>query len=86
MTNNNNIGQNEKVESMTMATGRMDSTGVRNPSAQPIGQESGVSHPALGQNLGPMQQLLVRFVQLNVISLSRQAYLNCRLLASIYIL
>ena len=83
---NNNIGRNEKVESMTMASGRMDSTGVRNSSAQPIGQESGVSHPALGQNLGPMQQLLVRFVQFNVVSLSRQAHLYCRHLASIYIL
>ena len=83
---NNNIGRNEKVESMTMASGRMDSTGVRNSSAQPIGQEFGVSHPALGQNLGPMQQLLVRFVQFNVVSLSRQAHLYCRHLASIYIL
>ena len=82
----NNIGRNEKVESMTMASGRMDSTGVRNSSAQPIGQEFGVSHPALGQNLVPMQQLLVRFVQFNVVSLSRQAHLYCRHLASIYIL
>ena len=81
---NNNIGQNEKVESMTMASGRLDSTGVRNSSAQPIGQEFGVSHPAMGQNLGPMQQLLVRFAQFNVISLSRQAHLYCRHLASIY--
>ena len=83
---NNNIGRNEKVESTTMASGRMDSTGVRNSSAQPIGQEFGVSHPALGQNLVPMQQLLVRFVQFNVVSLSRQAHLYCRHLASIYIL
>jgi len=59
----NNIGRSEKVESMTMASGRMDSTGVRNSSAQPIGQEFGVSHPALGQNLGPMQQLLGRHMQ-----------------------
>jgi len=59
----NNIGRNEKVESMTMASGRMDSTGVRNSSAQPIGQEFGVSHPALGQSLGPMQQLLGRHMQ-----------------------
>ena len=83
---NNNIGQNEKVESMTMASGRLDSTGVRNSSAQPIGQEFGVSHPALGQNLVPMQQLLVRFVKFNVVSLSRQAHLYCRHLASIYFL
>ena len=62
----NNIGRNEKVESMIMASGRMDSTGVRNSSAEPIGQEFGVSHPALGQSLGSMQQLLVRFVQFNV--------------------
>jgi len=59
----NNIGRSEKVESMTMASGRMDSTGVRNSSAQPIGQEFGVSHSALGQNLGPMQQLLGRHIQ-----------------------
>ena len=80
---NNNIGRNEKVESMTMASGRMDSTGVRNSSAQPIGQEFGVSHPALSQNLGSMQQLLVRIVQFNVISLSRQVHLYCKYLASI---
>jgi len=60
---NNNIGLNEKVENMTMVSGRMDSTGVRNSSAQPIGQEFGVSHSALGQNLGPMQQLLGRHIQ-----------------------
>ena len=80
---NNNIGRIEKVESMTMASGRMDSTGVRNSSAQPIGQEFGVSHPALSQNLGSMQQLLVRIVQFNVISLSRQVHLYCKYLASI---
>ena len=80
---NNNIGRNEKVESMNMESGRMDSTGVRNSSAQPIGQEFGVSPPALGQNLGSMQQLLVRFVQFNVISLSRQVHLYCKYLASI---
>jgi len=60
---NNNIGQNEKVESMTMASGRLDSTGVRNSSAEPIGQEFGVSHPALGQSLGSMQQLLGRHME-----------------------
>ena len=80
---NNNIGRIEKVESMTMASGRMDSTGVRNSSAQPIGQEFGVSQPALSQNLGSMQQLLVRIVQFNVISLSRQVHLYCKYLASI---
>jgi len=59
----NNIGRNEKVESMIMASGRMDSTGVRNSSAEPIGQEFGVSHPALGQSLGSMQQLLGRHME-----------------------